>query len=262
MTHFFDIGVNLTNNRFADDLDEVIARARDAGVAGLLLTGTSVPESRMAQELNQRFAGYCWSTAGVHPHDAAKVSDDFIHHLRQLASQKNVVAIGECGLDFNRNYSPPEQQIEVFQQQLILSQELQLPLFLHERDAFQQQVSMLAAVSDLKGVAHCFTGSVSQMQAYLELGLHVGVTGWLCDAKRGAELREAVKVLPLERLLIETDAPFLTPKTLPGKIRRNEPCYLPHIAQTIAELKGVTIDEVAEASLSSAESLFAINVTR
>lgn len=262
MTHFFDIGVNLTNNRFADDLEEVIARAKDASVAGLLLTGTSVLESQATVALNQRFPGVCWSTVGVHPHDAAQVTDDYIEQLRELAKQQGVVAIGECGLDFNRNFSPPEKQIEVFQQQLTLSQELQLPLFLHERDAFEQQVALLAEVPYLKGVAHCFTGSVSQMQTYLELGLYVGVTGWLCDAKRGATLREAVKVLPLERLLIETDAPFLTPKTLPGKVRRNEPCYLPHIAQAIAELKSVTVDEVAEASLHNAESLFAIKVTR
>lgn len=258
MSPLFDIGVNLTNNRFSDDLDEVLSRSREAGVQGLLITGTSEQESSDALAISHRFPDICWSTAGVHPHDAANVSDDFVNVLRRLASDAKVKAIGECGLDFNRNFSPREAQIRVFQQQLELATELQLPLFLHERDAFDEQYQLLSGVANLRGVAHCFTGTTEQMQGYLSLGLYIGITGWVCDPKRGQDLQQAVAHLPLERLLLETDAPFLTPKTLPGKIRRNEPCYLPHIAETVASLKHVPVEEVVRASTENAQTLFAI----
>jgi TatD DNase family protein len=198
----------------------------------------------------------------VHPHDAANVSEGFIDNLRQLASHDKVKAIGECGLDFNRNFSPQDKQIEVFKQQLELASELEMPVFLHERDAFEQQIKILDCFHGLTGVAHCFTGTVEQMHIYLEMGLYIGVTGWLCDPKRGASLREAVLELPLERLLIETDAPFLTPKGLKtkegDKVRRNEPCYLPHIVEAIAEIKGIVASDIAKASTDNARSLFKI----
>ena len=260
MTQLFDIGVNLTNNRFNDDLDEVIQRARDAGVAGLLVTGTSEEESRAALEICSSFPGYSWCTAGVHPHDAAQVSASFIDTLRHLASHSAVKAIGECGLDFNRNFSPADAQISVFKQHIALASELELPLFLHERDAWETQMDILSGASKLNGVAHCFTGTTEQMQGYLSLGLYIGITGWLCDPKRGESLREAIVHLPLDKLLIETDAPYLTPKTLPVKIRRNEPCYLPHIAETIAELKQVSVQTIAEASSANAERLFGVKL--
>lgn len=256
MHGYFDIGVNLTNSRFSDDVEQVIQRAQEVGVNGLLITGTSELESESALQLAKRYPDICYSTAGVHPHDAVSVSDDFLSVLRQLAGQAQVKAIGECGLDFNRNFSPPDKQIEVFGLQLELATELDLPVFLHERDAFQHQTRMLSQVQGLQGVAHCFTGTTEEMMAYLDLGLYVGITGWLCDAKRGQSLREAVLELPLERLLIETDAPFLTPKDLPGKIRRNEPCNLPHIAQAIADIKGIEAFEVADVSTHNAKYLF------
>ncbi|MCC2607059.1 TatD family hydrolase [Planctobacterium marinum] len=260
MSPLFDIGVNLTNNRFNDDLQQVLARSKEAGVQGLLLTGTSEAESAAALNICHNYPD-CWSTAGVHPHDAANVSENFIAQLRHLARDDKVLAIGECGLDFNRNFSPREAQLSVFQQQIELATELNLPLFLHERDAFDEQIKMLSAVNRLRGVAHCFTGTPAQMQAYLALGLYIGITGWVCDPRRGQDLQEAVKHLPLERLLLETDAPFLTPKTLPGKIRRNEPCYLPHIAETVADLKQISVEEVARAATHNAQTLlgFALN---
>lgn len=260
MSPLFDIGVNLTNNRFNDDLQQVLARSKEAGVQGLLLTGTSEAESAAALNICNNYPD-CWSTAGVHPHDAANVSETFIAQLRHLARDDKVLAIGECGLDFNRNFSPREAQLSVFQQQIELATELNLPLFLHERDAFDEQIKMLSAVNRLRGVAHCFTGTPAQMQAYLALGLYIGITGWVCDPRRGQDLQEAVKHLPLERLLLETDAPFLTPKTLPGKIRRNEPCYLPHIAETVADLKQISVEEVARAATHNAQTLlgFALN---
>lgn len=255
-----DIGVNLTHTRFQDSLPEVLQRAESAGVSGILITGTSEQESANALDIATQFPNQCWSTAGVHPHDAANVSEDWRHNLRQLAAQEKVKAIGECGLDFNRNFSPQEKQIEVFKGQLELAYELNMPLFLHERDAFDVQIEILTSHSALRGVAHCFTGTTEQMLTYLDLGLYVGITGWLCDAKRGESLREAVLELPLERLMIETDSPYLTPKGLKDsegkKVRTNEPCYLPFIAEAIAQLKGVEVSEVIETSTQNANSLF------
>lgn len=260
-----DIGVNLTNSRFRDSVPEVLHRAEDEGVSGILITGTSEQESAAALELANQFPNQCWSTAGVHPHDAANVSDDWQNNLRQLAAQDKVKAIGECGLDFNRNFSPPEKQIEVFKGQLELADELNMPVFLHERDAFDTQIDVLSSQSTLNGVIHCFTGTTKQMLAYLEFGLYVGITGWLCDPKRGESLRQAVLELPLERMMIETDAPYLTPKGLKDsagkKVRTNEPRYLPFIAETIARLKGVDVCEVINASTQNANALFQLEIS-
>ena len=258
MADYCDIGVNLTNKRFADDLDQVISRALAAKVNALLITGTSEQESQRALELANLYPDCCWSTAGVHPHDAAQVSADFQNRLRALAQHEKVLAIGECGLDFNRNFSPKEDQLRVFEAQLNIAHELAMPVFLHERDAFDEQVALLSQFSGLSGVAHCFTGTEAQMQRYLELGLYIGITGWLCDPKRGEALRTAVKSLPLERLLVETDAPYLTPKNLPGKVRRNEPCYLPHIVQEIAQIKQVAVAEVQASAWQNSATLFGL----
>lgn len=252
-----DIGVNLTNNRFNDDLQQVLTAAADACVNRVIITGTSEGESQKALDLATQYPKQCWSTAGVHPHDADNVSTEFVDVLKQIATDEKVVAIGECGLDFNRNFSTPENQKRVFQSQLELALALDKPVFLHERDAFETQLNILNSYQHkLRGVAHCFTGDDKQMQGYLSLGLFIGVTGWICDPKRGGDLREAIKSLPLERLLIETDAPFLTPKQMAKKTRRNEPAFLTYVVDAIAEIKQVEPEIVAQHSWDNAEQLF------
>lgn len=258
LADYCDIGVNLTNKRFSDDLDEVIARSLSANVNALLLTGTSEAESKQALTLALAYPHCCWSTAGIHPHDAAQASPNFQQNLSTLAGHHKVVAIGECGLDFNRNFSPKTAQLNVFEGQLEVAKQLAMPVFLHERDAFDEQFALLQRYAGLTGVAHCFTGTVQQMHHYLDLGLYIGITGWLCDPKRGTALREAVKTLPLERMLVETDAPYLTPKNLPGKIRRNEPCYLPHIVSEIAQIKQLSPHEVQAATWQNSVALFGL----
>ena len=207
----------------------------------MAITGTDVTESKDALALCDRYPDNLYATAGVHPHYAKDVDQDFINQLGQLAQHSKVIAIGECGLDFNRNFSPPDTQLEVFEKQLSLACDLGLPVFLHERDAFDEQIRLLKQYRKrlVGGVAHCFTGSLEQMQGYLELDLFIGVTGWLCDPKRGSALRDAVAELPLSHVLLETDAPYLMPKTLKTKNRNNEPANLPHIANTLAELMKV-----------------------
>jgi len=233
----FDIGLNLTSPQFAQDRDEVVARAFAAGVNGLLLTGTNLHESAQAQQLAQRY-DRCWSTAGVHPHDSSQWTAESADRLRALAASPEVVAIGECGLDFNRNFSTPAEQEHAFSAQLALAAELGMPVFMHCRDAHGRFLALLEPWLDkLPGaVLHCFTGTRQEATDCLDRGLYLGITGWVCDERRGLELRELLPVIPADRLLIETDAPYLLPRDLSPKpaSRRNEPAYLGHILERVA----------------------------
>ncbi len=254
-----DVGANLTHAAFRADLDRVVARARDAGVAPIVVTGTTVDESRSALEIASRFDLY--ATAGVHPHHARDCSPATISELRGIASHPRVVAIGECGLDFNRNYSPHSDQEKWFVAQLELGIELGRPLFLHSRDAHPRFAEILEHHKVKKAVAHCFTGGKEELRAYLDLGLYIGITGWICDERRGQHLLELVREIPRERLLLETDSPYLTPRDLKPqpKARRNEPAFLPHIAQTVARAVGRPVAEVAAETSRNARTLFAID---
>lgn len=256
MSHWFDIGVNLTDKRL--DAGALVESACLADVQRIAVTGTSVEGSEQALYLAHKYPNQLVSTAGVHPHYAKDVDDHYLSNLANLAQDPQVVAIGECGLDFNRNFSPPEIQIKVFEQQLLLAAELSLPVFLHERDAFEQQIRLLSKhrASITGGVVHCFTGSLSQMQQYVDLGFYIGVTGWVCDPKRGEALREAVSQLPLDKVVLETDAPYLMPKTLKSKSRNNQPANLPHIAQAVASIMNVELSELQRCSTENALTLF------
>lgn len=237
----FDIGLNLTSSQFARDRDEVVDRAFAAGVKGLLLTGTNLEESRQAQEFAQRHAR-CWSTAGVHPHDSSQWTAGSAEALYALAQTEQVAAIGECGLDFNRNFSTPAEQERAFTAQLALAAELEMPVFLHCRDAHARFLALLDPWLDKLpgGVLHCFTGSREEAQDCLDRGLYLGITGWVCDERRGLALRELLPHIPADRLLIETDAPYLLPRDMPQKpkSRRNEPAYLGHILERVAHWRG------------------------
>ncbi|MDN4502115.1 TatD family hydrolase [Alteromonadaceae bacterium BrNp21-10] len=255
---WFDIGINLTSSRFNADLDGVMQRAVAANVNSLLVTGTSVDESQKAVALTETYPDNLYCTAGVHPHYAGDVTANYMERLIALAQLPCVKAIGECGLDFNRNFSSKQDQLTVFEAQLQLACETQLPVFLHERDAFDEQIALLKLYRQdlVGGVAHCFTGNQAQLEGYLALDLYIGITGWLCDDKRGKDLQQAIQILPNNRLLLETDAPYLAPKTLVGKIKCNEPCYLPEIARYYAELTQQPLTAVEQASFNNARSLF------
>ena len=259
-----DIGANLVHPSFADDLDEVIHRARQKNVATILVTGTSVEDSRQAAQLARQYPDVLYSTSGVHPHDAKHFGAGSRNDLRTIAGQPSVKAIGECGLDFNRMFSDKTEQIEAFEQQIELAIELQLPLFLHERDAHKTQWEILANYRDHfgGGVIHCFTGSKQQAFRYLDLDLYIGITGWICDERRGYHLHEFVGDIPLQRLLIETDAPYLMPRVKPKPAvkssRRNEPCTLPHVLAEISSHSPYDSETIARATTTNAKTLFAI----
>ena len=254
-----DIGVNLAHRSFRADRKQVIERAFAAGVRRMVITGTSVVGSQEGVQIAREYPGQLFATAGVHPHDSPNCTEATISELRRLAAHKEAVAIGECGLDFNRDFSPRPQQEKWYEAQVALAEELQKPLFLHERDARQRFFEILTAVrKSVPAVLHCFTGTREELKIYLDMGLHIGVTGWICDERRGTHLPELVREIPLDRLMIETDAPFLVPRTMPTKPRdgRNEPAFLPYVLQAVADCLGKPVPAVAEATTKTAREFF------
>jgi TatD DNase family protein len=266
MLKLIDIGLNLTHDAYDEDRDSVLAEAAVAGVDRMIVTGTSVTASVKARELCAHWPDRLHSTAGIHPHHAAELDAHGGEALLKLLGDDYVVAVGECGLDYFRNFSPKADQIKAFEAQLELARATGLPVFLHQRDAHEDMIRILgkhrAGLNG--GVAHCFTGGVEELKAYLDLDFYVGVTGWICDERRGEGLRQAVAAIPLERLLLETDAPYLLPRDLDPKpkSRRNEPKYLPHIATRVAALTGIALDTLADATTANAERLFGLEPKR
>ena len=254
-----DIGANLAHDSFDRDRAAVLARARDAGVARIVVTGSSAESSRRARDLSDRYPGLL-ATAGVHPHHAGDLDAGTIATLRELASHPRVRAIGETGLDFFRDFSPRPDQERAFERQLELAGELGMPLFVHERDAFPRLWEMLRGCRDRLGdiVVHCFTGEARALHAYLDLDCHIGITGWICDERRGTHLVPLMAEVPAGRLMIETDAPYLLPRNLPAppRERRNEPCYLPWVCRAIAAARGMSEASLARETTAAAERFF------
>ena len=260
-----DIGLNLSHDSFDRDRDAVWQRARDAGVAHAILTGASRAHNPKVLELARSRPGEWFATAGVHPHHAAEYTEECDAELRALHAQPEVVAVGECGLDYFRDFSPRPAQRRAFERQLQIAADLAAagdpkPLFLHQRDA---HADCLAIMRDFEGrigaaVVHCFTGSREELFDYLDRDWHIGITGWLCDERRGAHLRELVRSIPAQRLMVETDAPYLLPRTLvpPPRDRRNEPAFLPHIVAELARDRGEAVEATAAATTATARAFF------
>nr|WP_298250153.1 TatD family hydrolase [uncultured Halomonas sp.] len=263
-----DIGANLTHDSFARDLPAVLSRARAANVTTLILTGTDREHAEQAVALARRHGGAdlaLHATAGVHPHDASHWNPRLEAAMRELYRQPEVVAVGECGLDFNRNFSTPAEQEHAFEAQLGLAAETGKPLFIHERDAGQRMREMLHAWRDeiQDAVVHCFTADRATLFGYLDLDLHIGLTGWLCDERRGHHLRERVAEIPATRLMIETDCPYLLPRNLPAKLkgRRHEPALLPWILREIAYWRGDAEIDLATATTTTARRFFRLEAS-
>ncbi len=259
-----DIGANLAHDSFDDDRYDVLARARASGVGQIVLTGSSDDSNRGASELAASSAGYLLSTAGVHPHHAADYSDDSHRLIRELAELDHVVAVGECGLDYFRNFSPRDAQLEAFGRQLEIAVETGKPVFLHQRDAHEDYLEVLDPVMEnlSRAVTHCFTGTESELRDYIERDLYVGITGWICDERRGLGLQEIVHLIPDDRLMIETDAPYLLPRTIRPKprSRRNEPMYLAHVLEKVAECRQQPVEHVARITTENARRFFDLQV--
>lgn len=266
MKTMIDIGINLTNKQFNDDIDPIIQKALKAGVSQMLLTGTSIRNSESSSKIAQQYPGVLYSTAGIHPHDAKSFDKQTISKLKFLLKKPHVVSVGECGLDFNRDFSPRPMQEECYKAHLELAIEIQKPLFLHERAAFERFV---AITNDYlpklpKAVVHCFTGSLREAKIYLDKGFYLGFTGAISDTKRFAQLKDVIKFTPLDRMMIETDAPFMLPKNVPKDEltkyheRRNEPAFLPYVAKAVAEFKGMSVDDIADSTSKTAKDFFGI----
>jgi len=257
-----DIGCNLTHDSFDVDRDNVIKSAINQGVTNLIFTGADEQGSICASELAQRYSDHCYATAGIHPHEARTFSEQALSTLRELAQQEHVKALGEMGLDFNRNYSSHAEQEHAFERQLELACEMKLPVFLHQRDAHEHFYAILKTFRDklTNVVVHCFTDTREALFDYLDLDCHIGITGWVCDERRGQDLQKIVSNIPLNRLMVESDAPYLLPRTISPKpkTRRNEPAFLPYVVETLTQCRGESYEIVADGTTKTAKAFFDI----
>jgi TatD DNase family protein len=261
-----DIGANLTHDAFDADRDAVIERARAGGVTVMVVTGASESGSLEALELARAWPGTLYATAGVHPHHAKDVTPDTLSVLRECADAPETLAVGETGLDFFRDLSPRALQERVFEEQLELGAQLELPVFMHLRDAHERFLAIVKEHRDrlTRAVVHCFTGTAKELHDFLDLDLYIGITGWICDERRGHHLRQLVGDIPDNRLMLETDAPYLLPRDLPKDFdprptgRRNEPATLPHVLAAVAQAKAKPVDEVAASTTAAAREFFSI----
>lgn len=255
-----DIGANLGHESFDHDLPQVLTDARAVGIEAIMVTGTSVTASEKALTLARAHPGFLFSTAGVHPHDATGFTRDTPQQLEVLAAQPEVKALGETGLDFNRDYSPRREQEYAFEAQLDLASGLGLPLFLHQRDAHERFMHILKRYRARLGriVVHCFTGTEDEMAAYLDLDAYIGITGWICDERRGTHLQDFIGRVPENRLMLESDAPYLLPRTIRPRpaSRRNEPRHLPWVLATVARSLDLPEEEVARRTTRNAREFF------
>src|SRR6195256_5517282 len=256
-----DIGINLAHDSYDADRDAVIARAQAAGVVQMLITGSSLASTQRALALARLHPLRPFATAGGHPHHALELTAQRAAELEDLARLPEVVAVGECGLDYFRDFSPRDAQRQAFHRQLELAARVGKPVFLHQRDAHADFTAILREHgAHWRGVAHCFTGSGEELTCYLQLGLAIGITGWICDERRGAHLAVLMPQIPAERLLLETDAPYLLPRDLRPRpaSRRNEPAYLRQVAAAVARARGESLETLARSSRAAARTLFGL----
>lgn len=271
MNGLVDIAGNLTNKAFREDLSAVLARAVKAGVSGVVVAGVSTTTSRRGWEMAMDLRGssvhspapVLVATAGIHPHHASQASPEALDEIAELARREHVVAVGECGLDYNRKFSAPDAQRKAFEAQLEIAAELKKPVYLHERDAHEDFARILERWRSklVKGaVVHCFTGTRSILDRYLEMDLHIGFTGWLCDERRGKHLLDIVRQVPRGRMMVETDCPYILPRDLPSHERprdgRNEPAFVVHVAKAIARERGESFEDLTAHTTRTARDFF------
>lgn len=254
---YYDIGLNLFCRQFPEP-EKIIEDAERNGVC-CILTGTEMNENRKIHSFVKTHAVY--GTAGIHPHNADRAKQEDFQQIEQILTEnKKIVAVGECGLDYDRMFSTKENQIRCLEKHIILAEKLDKPLFLHERSASEEFIRRFRHHPDIcrKSVVHCFTGNKKTLDQYLSMGFSIGITGWICDDRRSKELREAVSILPLDRILIETDAPYLTPKNVPGLERTNVPQNIVYIARELAKQLKVSEEVLTKAARQNTERLFSL----
>jgi len=244
---YFDIGANLTHESFKKDLDMVIKEAKLNKVKKICITSTTVEDTKISLKISEKEQDFFITTCGIHPHYADTFKESNIKEIKQLSEHTSVKAIGETGLDFNRNFSKKENQILCFKSQIEIAQELNLNLFLHQRDAHKDFMNCFNNV-DLKvnAVVHCFTEDKEKFYEYLDRGFWIGFTGWICDPVRGKHMIDLISNMPLDRIMIETDSPYLMPKNLKIKGRRNEPKFIVEVAKRIASLQNKSLEDISQ----------------
>ncbi|MDF0535191.1 TatD family hydrolase [Shewanella sp. A32] len=262
MSRYMDIAVNLIGSKLEQDLPQVVNDAAEVGVSPLLLIGSDLDESERCTQVCTQYPGQLYATAGVHPHHADNWNAGSSARLKGLCAQAPVVAIGECGLDFDRNYSSKDKQLAAFEAQLAIAAELQLPVLMHQRDAHLDFLKILRQYRSALPAAllHCFTGDPQQVHDYNELDLYLGVTGWVCDERRGQSLVDALPYIPGNRLVLETDSPYLLPRSMRPKPKsgRNEPKYLPYIAEYVAGILQQSPERLAQQCYTNSLRLFGL----
>jgi len=254
---YYDIGLNLFCRQFPDP-EKVIDDATNAGVV-CILTGTNRAENKKIDTFIKSCNAF--GTAGIHPHNADSAQQEDFNLIEKIVTENSkIVAIGECGLDFDRMFSTKENQIRCFEKHIVLAEKLDKPLFLHERMATDEFIRRLKKHPDIskKSVVHCFTGNKETLSKYLSMGFFIGITGWICDDRRSKDLREAVRILPLDRVLLETDAPYLTPKNVQGLDKTNIPQNISYVARDLAKYMKVPEDILIENARRNTEKIFNI----
>ncbi|MDG2060450.1 MAG: TatD family hydrolase [SAR86 cluster bacterium] len=262
MNQYFDIGANLTHPDLQEDLESILENALNEGVVNISVTSSNLEESIKALDLVKKWPEILISTAGIHPHEAKKFNSYSYSEVKDLASNKEVSAIGETGLDYHRNYSSPSEQRKSFEQHVELAIELDMPLFLHVREAHQDFLSILDNVKDNlpRIVVHCFTGTESELDDYTGRDFYIGITGWICDERRGQHLKPLIKNIPEDRLLIETDSPYLLPRNSGINYRTsNEPKYLGIVAKEVASHKDGAHEETFKTLFTNSKNFFGLD---
>ena len=249
----FDIGANLTSSHFSKDLDVVINDSFTAGVEKICITSSNLDDVKNAKKISEKYKNLYYSV-GFHPHNAKDFKIEFLKDMSVYLNDPKAICLGEMGLDFNRNFSSKEEQILCFESQLSLANSISKPLFLHQRDAHEEFLSVLDNHKfNQKLIVHCFTGNLSELEDYLKRDFYIGITGWVCDLKRGKELRKCINQIPEDKLLIETDSPYLSPRK---KIRRNEPKFLIDVAEEVATLRNETKESIIDSSYENSLNFF------
>ena len=256
---YYDIGVNLFCKQFPNP-EQIINDALQSGVT-CILTGTDPKENRQIDTFINNHQAY--GTVGIHPHNADSTRDKDYLEIEKIAKTNNkIVAIGECGLDFDRMFSTKENQIKCFEKQIEIAETLNMPLFLHERNAVEDFIKVLSNHKEIckKSIVHCFTGNTETLKKYLSMGCYIGITGWICDSRRAKDLRQAVKYIPLDRIMIETDSPFLTPKNIQGLSKTNYPQNVKYVAKELAMHMGVPENTLISKAKENTEHFFSIHL--
>ena len=256
---FIDIGVNLTHDELFNNLDKVINDMIDVNINNAIITSSCIDETYKALEIIDKYPSIFYTTIGFHPHNAKEFKESNVSIIKELLNNKYVVAIGECGLDFYREYSTKREQVNCFEHHLSIASETKKPLFLHERDAFNDFYDMLKNHCDnlQNFVVHCFTSNKSNLIKYLDIGAYIGLTGWLTDTNRGFHLKDIIKLIPHDRIMIETDAPYLIPHNINFKHDGiNQPAYLPYVAEAVALSMDLELNYLSTLTIENTKKFF------